>query len=252
AARRATVIAHGATRAEAIRKLADALARARIHGLTTNRDLLLQILKNRDFVAGDTHTGFLDEHDLREPPRDLDGAALAAALAASARDRRDSALPAGWRNVRSQPDRALFEEVEVDYRPLPPGLTVVAATGDRVVLERDGLRVAYDVAAHDGRVYVDSPAGSAVLTPRPRLPEPVAQVAPGSLLAPMPGSVLRVDVEVGDTVAAGQVVLVLEAMKMEHQIAAPGDGVVSELRAEKGLQVEAGAVLAIITQEGDG
>jgi propionyl-CoA carboxylase alpha chain len=65
----------------------------------------------------------------------------------------------------------------------------------------------------------------------------------------MPGSVLRVEVEPGDRVAKGQAVLVLEAMKMEHQIAAPADGVVSGVHVEKGQQVEAGAVLAII-QEG--
>ena len=97
---------------------------------------------------------------------------------------------------------------------------------------------------------MDSAAGAVALTPLPRLPEPVEQVAPGSLLAPMPGSVLRVEVRPGDRVAKGQAVLVLEAMKMEHRIAAPAAGVVAELHVETGRQVEAGAVLAVI-EEGD-
>ncbi|WP_113700340.1 biotin/lipoyl-containing protein, partial [Nonomuraea lactucae] len=192
---------------------------------------------------------------------------LAAALAMAAANRRAArvlgSLPSGWRNVRSEPGRARFEEAEVVYRPLPEGVTVVAAEPHRVVLERDGVRQAYDIAmygddggndvggAHPRKVYVDSPAGCVELTPVPRLPEPVAHVAPGSLLAPMPGSVLRVEVGKGDRVAGGQPVLVLEAMKMEHRIAAPAGGVVSAVHVEEGQQVEAGAVLAII-EESDG
>ncbi|MFI6386698.1 acetyl/propionyl/methylcrotonyl-CoA carboxylase subunit alpha [Nonomuraea sp. NPDC050540] len=246
----AKVIAHGDTRAAAIRKLTGALKHAKLHGLTTNRDLLLNILKNPDYVAGATHTGFLDQHDLTATPEPTELEALAAALALAAANRAGAkvlaTLPAGWRNVRSQEERVRFAEIEVVYRPLPEGVTVVTATPYRVVLERDGIRHAHDVARYDDAVYV----GSARLTPLPRLPEPVEHVAPGSLLAPMPGSVLRVEVEPGERVTKGQVVLVLEAMKMEHQIAAPADGVVAGLRVEKGQQVEAGSVLAII-QEGD-
>ncbi|MFI6496132.1 biotin carboxylase N-terminal domain-containing protein [Nonomuraea typhae] len=246
----AKVIAHGGTRQEAIRKLARSLKTATLHGLTTNRDFLLNILKNPDFLAGRTHTDFLDEHHLTATPEPTDLEALAAALAMAA-ERRAGAevlttLPSGWRNVRSQPDRASFAEIEVTYRPLPEGVTVAAATPYRVVLERDGVRHAYDVARYGEIVYV----GTTRLTALPRLPEPVVRVAPGSLLAPMPGSVLRVDVEPGDRVTRGQVVLVLEAMKMEHQIAAPAGGIVADVRAAKGQQVEAGTVLAII-QEGD-
>lgn len=250
----AKVIAYGGSRTAAIRKLTQALQRAKLHGLTTNRDLLVNILKNQHFLAGDTHTGFLTQHPPQPatPPREID--ALAAALATAAANRAAAqvlgGLPSGWRNVRSQPHRARFAEIEVTYQPLPEGVTVVTATPDQVVLEHDGLRHTFDIARYDDAVHVDSPLGAARLTPLPRLPEPVEHVAPGSLLAPMPGSVLRVEIEPGDRVTKGQVVLVLEAMKMEHQIVAPADGVVSDVRAEKGRQVEAGAVLAII-QEGD-
>ncbi|MFC4014533.1 biotin carboxylase N-terminal domain-containing protein [Nonomuraea purpurea] len=259
----AKVVAHGPSRAEAVRKLVTALRRARLHGLTTNRDLLLRILTSPDFQAGATHTDFLSPTGPNAP---LDGeirsdavvwglVGLAAALAVAAgnRDRATvlASLPSGWRNVRSAPRRAVFEEAEVVYDPLPDGVTTVSARPHRVVLERDGVRHAFDIAQYepDGKVYVDHADGCAELTPLPRLPEPVDHVAPGSLLAPMPGNVLRVEVEPGDRVTKGQAVLVLEAMKMEHRIAAPADGVVSGVHVEKGRQVEAGAVLAIIQEE---
>ncbi|MGW2217212.1 ATP-binding protein [Nonomuraea sp. NPDC001684] len=259
----AKIVAYGATRAEAARKLAASLRGARLHGLTTNRDLLLEIVTNPAFLAGETNTAFLSPGGPLSPlsppssPPSGDGGlpALAAALAMAAGRRREApvlaGMPGGWRNVRSQPARARFEEADVVYDPLPAGVTVVSARPEEVVLERDGLRRTFQVARYDGdeRVYVDSPMGAAVLTPVPRLPEPVEHVAPGSLLAPMPGSVLRVEVAEGDTVARGQPVLVLEAMKMEHRIAAPAGGVVSDVRVEKGQQVEAGAVLAIIQEE---
>ncbi|MEV4112876.1 biotin carboxylase N-terminal domain-containing protein [Nonomuraea sp. NPDC049695] len=255
----AKIIGHGASRAEAVRKLVTALRRARLHGVTTNRDLLVKILVNPAFVAGDTHTGFLAPdgplHGAARPKEPDELPALAAALAMAAANRRRAkvlpGLPSGWRNVRSQPRLARFEEAEVVYDPLPDGVTVISAEPYEVVLERDGVRQTFQVARYDedGRIYVDHAGGCAELTPVPRLPEPVEHVVPGSLLAPMPGSVLRVEVEAGDRVAKGQAVLVLEAMKMEHRIAAPSDGVVSGVHVEKGQQVDAGAVLAII-QEG--
>ncbi|MFI7420605.1 biotin carboxylase N-terminal domain-containing protein [Nonomuraea sp. NPDC049684] len=265
----AKIVAYGGTRAEAARKLAASLRGARLHGLTTNRDLLLDVVTSPAFLAGETDTAFLAPDGPLAARRggpasasasadgDPEGGlpALAAALAMAAAHRRDApvlaGLPSGWRNVRSQPARARFEEADVVYDPLPAGVTVISAWPEEVVLERDGLRRTFQVARYDGdeRVYVDSPMGAAVLTPVPRLPEPVEHVAPGSLLAPMPGSVLRVEVAAGDTVARGQPVLVLEAMKMEHRIAAPAGGVVSDVRVEKGQQVEAGAVLAIIQEE---
>jgi propionyl-CoA carboxylase alpha chain len=280
----AKIIGYGAGRGEAVRKVVSALRRARIHGLTTNRDLLLDILKNRDFEVGDTHTGFLDQHEFPGAAAPDELAVLAAALATAAANRDRApvlrSLPAGWRNVRSQARVARFEEAEVVYDPPPAGVRVieVVQTADalhttgsdeslaapyrtipdgstavpyRVVLERGDVRHAFEVSSHaDGRVYVDGAEGGVALTPVPRLPEPVEHVAPGSLLAPMPGSVLRVEVRQGERVAKGQPVLVLEAMKMEHLIAAPAAGVVAEVHVEKGQQVDAGAVLAII-QEGD-
>ncbi|WP_329083584.1 MULTISPECIES: acetyl/propionyl/methylcrotonyl-CoA carboxylase subunit alpha [unclassified Streptosporangium] len=270
----AKVVSYGASRTDAVRRLAAALAGARIHGLVTNRDLLVEVLRHPAFLAGDTHTGFLEEHGLtglpapdrddtdhRERPGLARLSALAAALAGAAANRAaatvQAGLPSGWRNVVSQPQRAAFAEAEISYRITRDGLraegfpdtVLVGATPSLVVLETSGVRHRFAVARYDGVTHVDSPLGSVRLTPLARLPEPVEHVLPGSLVAPMPGTVLRVDVKPGEAVGAGQVVVVLEAMKMEHRIAAPAPGTVAAVNVTPGRQVEAGAVLAVIEEQ---
>ncbi len=90
------------------------------------------------------------------------------------------------------------------------------------------------------------PEGSLSLAEVPRFPEPTARVTPGSLAAALPGTVVRVRVAVGDEVVAGQPVVVLEAMKMEHPVAAPANGKVSAVAVEVGAQVETGSLLAVV------
>jgi propionyl-CoA carboxylase alpha chain len=264
----AKVIAWAATRDEAARRLSAALAGTRIHGLVTNRDLLVRVLRHPEFLAGETDTAFLDRHGLTALAEPLAGkdaeelSALAAALADAAANRAAArtggGLPSGWRNVASQPQvkyfRAGEREVGVRYRISRDGLraedhpdvSLVEATPERVVLEASGVRRRFDVATYPGLVCVDSPLGPVTLVVVPRFADPTAQLPPGSLLAPMPGTVLRVAVTPGETVAEGQPLLWLEAMKMEHRIAAPSDGVVTELPVAPGQQVDVGAVLAVV------
>ncbi|MDQ3579942.1 MAG: acetyl-CoA carboxylase biotin carboxyl carrier protein subunit, partial [Actinomycetota bacterium] len=102
---------------------------------------------------------------------------------------------------------------------------------------------------YPGLSCVDSPYGPVTLTVVDRFPDPESQVAAGSLLAPMPGTVVRVAVAAGDKVRAGTPLLWLEAMKMEHRIDAPTDGVVAELSVAQGDQVEVGRVLAVVHPE---
>jgi biotin carboxyl carrier protein len=131
-------------------------------------------------------------------------------------------------------------------------VTMVSAAPDVVVLAVDGVERAFEVACYGDQIFVDSPLGPVQLVALPRFPDPDDAVAQGSLLAPMPGSVLRVGAAVGDTVTAGQPLIWLEAMKMEHTVTAPGDGVLAELNVEAGQQVEVGAVLARVdTPQGD-
>jgi acyl-CoA carboxylase subunit alpha len=266
----AKVIAWAPSRAAAARRLATALAGARVHGVTTNRDLLVNVLRHPAFLAGDTDTGFLDRHGVAAlaTPR-ADGSvvrlsALAAALAGGAANRAGArvlaALPSGWRNVPAQPQLTAFEgpdgEIDVAYRLTRAGLTaegfdgvaLVRAEPDRVVLDVGATRRVFGIVTVGEDVYVDSALGSVALRRLPRFPDPSAHVAPGSLLAPMPGTVVRVEVAVGESVEPGRPVLTLEAMKMEHQIAAPAAGLVAELRVASGQQVDAGSVLAVITE----
>ncbi|MDX3663239.1 biotin carboxylase N-terminal domain-containing protein [Streptomyces sp. ID05-26A] len=239
----AKVIAYAPTRRGAARKLATALESAQIHGLVTNRQLLVDILGNEAFLDGDTHTGFLEEHDLTRTV-DPQPFARAAALALAA-SRRIGRLPLGWRNVRSQQPKAKFlfgeELVEVEYDPSQ-------ATADVVALDLDGVRTPFQVARYRDLVEVDSPRGSVTLKVVPRFPEPETKLAPGATIAPMPGTVVRVSVRQGDVVEAGAELLVLEAMKMEHRVLATNAGTVTELLVEQAQQVNAGDVLAVVAE----
>ncbi|MGA5548530.1 acetyl/propionyl/methylcrotonyl-CoA carboxylase subunit alpha [Streptomyces pseudogriseolus] len=248
----AKVVAHAPTRAEAVRKLAAALDRAVIHGPVTNRDLLVRSLRHEEFTEGRMDTGFYDRHlpALTTPAADPH-APLAAALA----DAYGRSRFGGWRNVPSQPQIKRYamngEEHEVRYRHTRTGLaadgvTVVHADASLVILETDGVRRRYEVSRHGNRVHV----GTTSLTALPRFPSPDPEHAPGSLLAPMPGTVVRIaeGVTEGARVEAGQVLVWLEAMKMQHRITAPTAGILTTLLATEGQQVELGSLLAVVEQ----
>ncbi len=262
----AKVVAHAPTRAEAVRALAHALARTRAHGPVTNRDLLVRSLRHPDFRAARHDTGFYGRHldALTAPPPGEALAAVAAALADAAA--RGGRFGGAWRNVPSQPQTKTYNGHEVRYRRERDGgyrvegvERVVSVAPHEVVLESGGVRRRHRVQTypHTGTgasapvrtVYVDTPAGCHALTPAPRFPDPAARTAPGSLLAPMPGTVVRVaeGLAEGVRVAAGQPLLWLEAMKMEHRVTAPASGTLTALHAAPGRQVEVGALLAVVT-----
>jgi propionyl-CoA carboxylase alpha chain len=115
-----------------------------------------------------------------------------------------------------------------------------------VVVELDGTARHFDVALDDDRVDLDWSGGHWALTRVPRFVDPADQVAEGSLLAPMPGSVIALRAAAGESVTAGQPVVVIEAMKMQHTITAPYDGLVAEVPVTVGAQVGAGDVLAVV------
>ena len=271
----AKVISYAPDRTRAARLLADALARTRLHGLRTNRDLLINVLRHRAFAAGDTDTAFIDTHGLdalatpRADHRAVRLSAIAAALAAAAHNRATArvlgGLPTGWRNVSSGDQHKTFldslgTEHPVSYRftregvslPGDPGVALMSAEPGRVVLRDGGVETVFAVARYHDQVYVDSPLGAVALQALPRYPEPASVAEQGSLLAPMPGSVVRLGAGPGDVVTAGQPVVWLEAMKMEHTVAAPADGVLTALNVTVGQQVEMGAVLARVENPDEG
>ncbi|MCW2500304.1 MAG: acety-l/propionyl-CoA carboxylase subunit alpha [Frankiales bacterium] len=252
----AKVVAHGANRAEASAKLADALDRARVHGVVTNRDLLVDVLRSDAWLNNDVDTGFLDRFSRPEPAAETHRAhCLAAALAGAAT--RTTAFPSGWRNVPSQPQTASYDGTPVRYVHGRDGLAASvdgveldvrlwSASPTAVDLSVGGVRRRFDVSLGDP-TYVDSVLGHSALVEDPRFPLPGSALAAGSLTAPMPGTVLRVTASVGAEVRAGDVLLVLEAMKMEHAVKATVDGSVGEVLVAQGQQVEAGAVLVVVT-----
>lgn len=262
----AKVISYAPTRRQAATVLAGALARTRLHGLRTNRDLLVNVLRHPAFLDGATDTAFFDTHGLAELSTPLADAAtvhnsaIAAALADTAHNRSTAqafgSIPGGWRNLASgfQSKGYLDDsgaEIGVEYRFTRTGLivngdvTLISSTPDQVVLaDAAGVARTFTVARYGADIYVDSPSGGVHLVALPRFGDPESAVAQGSLLAPMPGNVIRLGAAVGDQVSAGQPLIWLEAMKMEHTITAPSDGVLTQLDVKPGDQVEVGAVLA--------
>ncbi len=254
----AKAVAHAPTRAQAVRRLAGALEAAVIHGPVTNRDLLVRSLRHEEFTSARMDTGFYERHlaALTESaPEPL--APLAAALADSNGPSRSRF--GGWRNVPSQPQVRRYavagEEHEVHYHHTRDGLAadgvhVVHAGATCVVLEADGVRRKFRVSRYGDQVYVNTTA----LTALPRFPDPTAHIAPGSLLAPMPGTVVRVaeGLAEGAPVTAGEPLMWLEAMKMQHRIEAPRAGVLTSLPVAPGQQVEMGALLAVVEETGRG
>jgi propionyl-CoA carboxylase alpha chain len=272
----AKVIGYGQTRAEACSRLARALRETVIHGVTTNRDLLVGILCEPEFLAGAIDTAYLQRHDPAElmtgrsnPAEAAAVHALIAAIAAQAGRRTRTpilpGLPSGWRTLPSAPQAIAFtvgdERIDVTYRFdrgqlsatvgdwRPESLRLNRASATMVDAEIDGVRRRYHVTRCGPNHFVDSALGSTALREVERFPDPSAIQEAGSLLAPMPGSVVRVEVAEGQQVTAGATVLVLEAMKMEHAVRAPADGIVASIQVAAGEQVDSGQVLAVVHDE---
>jgi propionyl-CoA carboxylase alpha chain len=193
-------------------------------------------------------------------------------------------VPIGWRNVGGMPQLIAYDgpagPIEVSYRfdragalaawsvrgveredagvpgildldrpEAHPTVSVVSASADHVSLDVTGIRVEFEVNAVGAVSYVDSAEGSVTLIELPRFPDPQPDIAEGSLTAPLPGAVGRVLVTPGQRVATGELLLTLEAMKLEHPVHAPASGVISELPVAAGAQVDTGAILAVITPD---
>ena len=241
----AKVIGYGPTREVAIRRVRAALLQSELIGPVTNRQQLVTLLDDLTRRADEIDTGFVEREDrtgAAPPPAPL----VAAAALAVAEHRRGAAtvlrhVPSGWRNnpsiaqqqrigghdVRYRLGRdGRVAEVSVDGEPLPP--EGVAESGAGAVIE-------------GGVAYVRRGMWALPIEERFTLPDLAG--LEGSLVAPMPGSVVRVAVAAGDVVAGGDVVVVIEAMKMEHQIVAPGAGMVAEVFVGAGQQLDTGQPL---------
>jgi propionyl-CoA carboxylase alpha chain len=266
----AKVIAHGPTRTEAAGRLALALERLHLGGIITNRDFLVATLRTPEFLAGDTTTDFIDRV---APARslELDDAAFervarTGALWIQGANRAEASVlesaPTGWRNSRMPFERVALaageRETEIRYRArrdgafeFQDGATArVFSWADRSIdVEIDGRRQTSRVTRTADRLIVQSPRGDIDFLMVPRFTLPGSDAASGGLVAPMPGKVIEVRVAVGDRVTAGQTLILLEAMKMEHPMRAATDGIVVEIRVEAGEQVESETLLLVIESD---
>jgi acetyl/propionyl-CoA carboxylase alpha subunit len=274
----AKIIAHGATRAEATERLTRALRRLGIAGVTTNRDFLITALDHPEFAAGRLDTHFIDRHlpaDARRPARDPAVDRLHAIVAMAhghAARRAASPLPPsilpGWRNNRWRPQDVAFrvgdDTIEVRYVCTAPGRfdvwagewrgTVVVAASNETdgAVEIDGVRRAYTVVADGDRIAVHSALGTTEFDEVPRFPSRRGEELAGGCLAPMTGVIRDIRVALGARVEKGAVLLVLEAMKMEHQMIAHEAGVVREIRVAVGQMVDPDVVLVVVEPDRQG
>ncbi len=271
----AKVIAHAPTRAEAAGRLALALARTHLGGVTTNRDFLVATLRAEEFLAGDTTTDFIDRV---KPPRRLALSedervrmARVGALFVQAENRRAARVlataPSGWRNARLPDQKLVLEpsdgsgEITVLYRSLRDGRfrfedgstgRVHACDERSIDVEIGGRRFESRVSRAGEQLVVQGPTGDLGFREQPRFVLPGSEDEADGFVARMPGKVIDLRVAPGDRVAAGDVVIVLEAMKMEHPMRAAEDGVVRELRVAVGDQVEAGTLLLVVDSDATG
>jgi len=269
----AKVIAHAPTRTEAAQRLARALDALRVHGVYTNVALLRDILRHPEFLAGNLSTHFIADHlrlDAQRPGQQAADRlhAIAAALWLQARRRQHApvlrGIPSGWRNNPSQMQQIRFTSgeatVDVQYRVRSADHVDVVIDGvshraailswddTQLALVLDDVRRACTLVTHQDLHYVHSCLGTSTLREVPRFPPLARAEIHGGCHAPMPGKILAIRVDAGQTVQKGQVLVIVEAMKMEHEVTAPHDGVVRQLSVEVGQQVDAGDVLVVLDE----
>lgn len=269
----AKVTVHAATRREAASRLARVLETTRIQGLTTNRDFLVATLRSAEFLRGETTTDFIErvnpDRSRKHSREDYIEAAIAAIVEGQAVRRAKArvltTIQSGWRNSILPLEQISFQvgvdEMQFEYRSRRDYsfrvlvddrelLVKPYACGDgKVDIEIDGKRLRFAVNKDADKWLVHGRQGDIELLELPRYPASDLDEVGGGLMAPMPGVVLSVDVKAGDVVKAGQLLLVLEAMKMEHRIAAPKDGVVSELHVAVADQVANGQLLVNLSDK---
>ena len=245
----AKVIAHGATRAEAARRLVAALRDAELIGPTTNRELLLHLLVELcDIDEADgpgIDTGWLDRQSLGTAP--LPSATEIAAAALAVVHQRTGRFPIGWRNNPSQMHAQAIGDHLVHYAfDRADHLIELTVDGDAINLDVSTLDAMErgKVVVVDDTAYVAGGRFAFIVPPRFVSPDDAGRA--GSTVAPMPGRVITVLVATGDVVAAGQALLTLEAMKMEHQITSPHAGTVSEVFVQPGQQLDSGQPLVTV------
>ena len=260
------VIAWAPNRIDAINKLARGLEKAHFGGVKTNRDFLISCLRNKSFINGNTTTDFIErekpnsEQVLSENQIFNASAAIALwiAMGNRASDEVTDFMPSNWTNGRMPHQRIklmiLKNEIEIKYQLKRSGLFEVMGTNCKIhAVDESGIDV--EVGSHrffaqvtraNDQILINMPFGDLIAVIVPRFIEPRNEVPEGGLVAPMPGKVIEVKVKKGDKVKAGETLIIIEAMKMEHSIKATENGKVAKLMVYLNQQVDNGAILLVL------
>ena len=263
----AKVISFAPNRIDAASKLAKALESAHIGGVKTNRDFLINCLKSSEFLKGNTTTDFIErvnpDRKLVIDNDDLNHATAIAALWIQTKNRNEAKvakfMPSGWTNGRLPKQKIIFEyeglELKVEYTQKRNGqfsfsndkvAQIYSFDNESIDVMFDGKRHISKITFSNNNILVHMPYGDVMLYTKPKFIVPGLEITAGGLVAPMPGKVIDIKVKKGKKVKAGDTLVILEAMKMEHSIKALEDGVVSELLISINDQVENGALLMVV------
>tara|TARA_A100001037_G_scaffold15272_1_gene13671 strand:- start:2762 stop:4684 length:1923 start_codon:yes stop_codon:yes gene_type:complete len=263
----AKIISYAPNRTDAAGKLAKALESAHIGGVKTNRDFLVNCLKTKEFLNGDTTSDFIERvkpsRKLEINQSEIEHASAIAAMWMQQQNRNNSNvakfMPSGWTNGRLPNQKVTFEfentEYDFEYKQKRDQKFLFSNNKEAFIYssDEDGIDMIFDGKRHYSRVTVSKnnilvhmPFGDVMLELKPRFKMPGTEVTIGGLIAPMPGKVIDVKVKKGKKVKAGDTLVILEAMKMEHSIKASEDGTVSELLISVNDQVENGALLMVV------
>ena len=260
------VIAWAPNRIDAINKLARGLEKAHFGGVKTNRDFLISCLRNESFINGNTTTDFIErekpngEQVLSENQIFNASAAIALWIAMGNRvsDEVTDFMPSNWTNGRMPYQRIklmiLKKEIEIKYQLKRSGLFEVMGKNCKIhAVDESGIDV--EVGSHrffaqvtraNDQILINMPFGDLDAVIVPRFIEPGNEIPEGGLVAPMPGKVIEVRVKKGDKVKAGDTLIIIEAMKMEHSIKATENGKVTKLMVSLNQQVDNGATLLVL------
>ena len=260
------VIAWAPNRIDAINKLARGLEKAHFGGVKTNRDFLISCLRNESFINGNTTTDFIEREKLNSEQvlseNQIFNASAAIALWIAmgnrASDEVTDFMPSNWTNGRMPHQRIklmiLKNEIEIKYQLKRSGLFEVMGTNCKIhAVDESGIDV--EVGSHrffaqvtraNDQILINMPFGDLDAVIVPRFIEPGNEIPEGGLVAPMPGKVIEVKVKKGDKVKAGDTLIIIEAMKMEHSIKATENGKVTKLMVSLNQQVDNGATLLVL------
>ena len=267
----AKVIAHGSSRLDAARKLAKELESTHFGGFSTNVEFLANILRHKEFILGNTTTDFIDRFNpstsLTLQENEQKSVAITAALWLQGLNRSQAVvlenIPSGWSNARLPKQRIAFamdaQLIEIYYMCNRDGSFTVDNQHEVVLhdwsesavdIEIDGIRTLSSVSMDGDQLLVQCLGGNKLLTIQPRFKSSYDQEQQGSIVSPMPGKVVELKVKQGDRVKAGDNLLMIEAMKMNHIVKANEDGIIAELFVQENDQLDYGAVLMIIEPKG--